>query len=35
MIVGAYSDAIGKWITALFSGHRVINPHGLLDDFVV
>jgi hypothetical protein len=35
LIVGAYADAIGTWITALFIGPRVINPHGLLDDVVV
>jgi hypothetical protein len=35
LIVGAYANAIGPWITALFVGHRVINPHGLLEYFVV
>ena len=27
LVVGAYCNAIGPWITALFIGHRVIQPH--------
>jgi hypothetical protein len=35
LILGAYANAIGPWITALFVGHRVIQPHTPLENFVV
>ena len=35
LIVGAYANAIGPWITALFIGHRVIQPHAPLEYIVV
>jgi len=35
LIVGAYANAIGPWITALFIGHRVIEPHAPLEYVVV
>ena len=35
LIVGAYANAIGPWITALFIGHRVIEPSGLIENVVV
>ena len=35
LIVGAYANAIGPWITALFIGHRVIEPSGFLENVVV
>lgn len=35
LIVGAYANAIGPWITAVFIGHRVIEPSGLLESVVV
>ena len=35
LIIGAYANAIGPWITALFIGHRVIQPHGPLENVVV
>jgi hypothetical protein len=35
LILGAYANAIGPWITALFIGHRVIEPHSPLENFVV
>lgn len=35
LILGAYANAIGPWITALFIGHRVIQPHGPLESVVV
>ena len=35
LLVGAYANAIGPWITALFIGHRVIEPHGFLENLVV
>lgn len=35
LIIGAYCNAIGPWITALFIGHRVIQPETLLESFVV
>ncbi len=35
LILGAYANAIGPWITALFIGHRVIQPHAPLEYVVV
>jgi hypothetical protein len=35
LIVGAYANAIGPWITALFIGHRVIEPSSFLESVVV
>lgn len=35
LIVGAYANAIGPWITAVFIGHRVIEPHTPLEAVVV
>lgn len=35
LILGAYANAIGPWITALFIGHRVIQPHAPLESVVV
>lgn len=35
LLVGAYCNAIGPWLTALFIGHRVIQPHTPLEAFVV
>lgn len=35
LLVGAYCNAIGPWITALFIGHRVIEPHTALEALVV
>lgn len=35
LIIGAYANAIGPWITALFIGHRVIEPHAPLEYVVV
>jgi hypothetical protein len=35
LIVGAYANAIGPWVTALFIGHRVIEPHAPLEYVVV
>jgi hydroxylaminobenzene mutase len=35
LILGAYANAIGPWITALFIGHRVIQPHEPLEYIVV
>jgi len=35
LILGAYANAIGPWITALFIGHRVIQPHTPLESLVV
>ncbi|MGH2775046.1 MAG: hypothetical protein ACRDJT_06390 [Actinomycetota bacterium] len=35
LLIGAYANAIGPWITALFIGHRVIEPSGLLENVVV
>jgi hypothetical protein len=35
LILGAYANAIGPWITALFIGHRVIQPHTPLENLVV
>lgn len=35
LLIGAYCNAIGPWITALFIGHRVIEPHTPLETFVV
>ena len=35
LLVGAYANAIGPWITAVFIGHRVIQPHGFLENVVV
>lgn len=35
LILGAYANAIGPWITALFIGHRVIQPHTPLENVVV
>ena len=35
LIIGAYANAIGPWITALFIGHRVIQPHAPLEHIVV
>lgn len=35
LILGAYANAIGPWIVALFIGHRVIQPHDPLDYVVV
>ncbi len=35
LILGAYANAIGPWITALFIGHRVIQPHEPLEYVVV
>jgi len=35
MVIGAYCNAIGPWITALFIGHRVIQPYTPLETFVV
>lgn len=34
-IIGAYCNIIGPLITALFIGHRVIEPHTPLEAFVV
>jgi len=35
LLLGAYCNAIGPWITALFIGHRVIQPQTALESFVV
>jgi len=35
LILGAYANAIGPWITALLIGHRVIQPHAPLEYLVV
>lgn len=35
LLIGAYANAIGPWITAVFIKHRVIHPHTVLEDFVV
>ena len=35
LIIGAYANAIGPWITALFIGHRVIEPQAPLEYVVV
>jgi hypothetical protein len=35
LMVGAYANAIGPWITALFIGHRVIEPHTAIESVVV
>ena len=35
LIIGCYCNAIGPWITALFIGHRVIQPETALEAFVV
>jgi len=35
LLIGAYANAIGPWITAVFIKHRVIHPHSALEDFVV
>lgn len=35
LLLGAYCNAIGPWITALFIGHRVIQPETLLESVVV
>ena len=35
LLIGAYCNAIGPWITALFIGHRVIQPQTALESFVV
>ena len=35
LVLGAYANAIGPWITALFIGHRVIQPHAPLEYLVV
>jgi len=35
LILGAYANAIGPWIVALFVGHRVIQPHAPLEYVVV
>ncbi len=35
LILGAYANAVGPWITALFIGHRVIQPHAPLEYVVV
>ncbi len=35
LILGAYANALGPWITALFIGHRVIQPHAPLEYIVV
>ena len=35
LIVGAYANAIGPWITALFIGHPVLQPHSPLEHVVV
>lgn len=35
LLIGAYCNAIGPWITALFIGHRVIEPQTALEAFVV
>lgn len=34
LILGAYANAIGPWITALFIGHRVIQPQTPLENLV-
>lgn len=35
LVLGAYCNAVGPWITALFVGHRVIEPHTVLERIVV
>lgn len=35
LVIGAYANAIGPWIAALFIGHRVIQPVGLLESVLV
>ena len=35
LLIGAYCNALGPWITALFIGHRVIQPTTALETFVV
>ncbi|MFL6089916.1 MAG: hypothetical protein ACJ71Z_07230 [Aeromicrobium sp.] len=35
LILGAYANAIGPWITAVFIGHRVLQPHSPLEYVVV
>lgn len=35
LLTGAYCNALGPWITALFIGHRVIQPQTTLENIVV
>ena len=35
LLIGAYCNALGPWITALFIGHRVIQPQTILESIVV
>lgn len=35
LIIGAYANAIGPWIVALFVGHRVIQPATFVEYLVV
>jgi hypothetical protein len=35
LVLGAYANAIGPWITAVFIGQRVIQPHAPLEYVVV
>lgn len=35
LLIGAYCNAIGPWLTALFVGHRVIQPQNLLESVIV
>lgn len=35
LLIGAYCNAIGPWLTALFIGHRVIQPQTAFESFVV
>ena len=34
-IVGAYCNSVGPILTALFVGHRIIEPNGLLESIIV
>jgi len=35
LVLGAYANALGPWIVALFIGHRVIQPATVLEHVVV
>lgn len=35
LLLGAYCNAIGPWLTALFVGHRVIQPETVLEQIIV
>lgn len=35
LLIGAYCNAIGPWLTALFVGHRVIQPETFIEHIIV